>query len=134
MLASLRMLLMFKKKSIVRQLSRHVSFGVHDLLRTNAVNIHSNDDWASIFTILQVYGAGATSPYLVAAAAAAAAADSITTDVVGLTRSFGGAKQAQTQTGTPLLLQKSHDPSKSQINSLCPNCSPLVKLVRQKRF
>lgn len=63
-LASLRMLLMFKKKSIVKKLSRHVSFGLHDLLRTNAVNIHSNDDWSSIFTILQVYGAGATSPYL----------------------------------------------------------------------
>lgn len=65
-LASLRMLLMFKKKSIVKKLSRHVSFGIHDLLRTNAVNIHLNDDWSSIFTILQVYGAGANSPYLAA--------------------------------------------------------------------
>lgn len=65
-LTSLRMLLMFKKKSIVKKLSRHVSFGLHDLLRTNAVNIHSNDDWSTIFTILQVYGAGANSPYWVA--------------------------------------------------------------------
>lgn len=61
-LASLRMLLMIKKKSIIRKLSRQVAFGVHDLLRTNASNIHSNDDWSNIFTILQVYGAGANAP------------------------------------------------------------------------
>lgn len=64
-LASLRMLLMIKKKSIIRKLSRQVAFGVHDLLRTNASNIHSNDDWSNIFTILQVYGAGANAPTFV---------------------------------------------------------------------
>lgn len=56
------MLLVFKKKSIIRKLSRQVSYGIHDLLRTNAANIHSNDDWSNIFTILQVYGAGANAP------------------------------------------------------------------------
>jgi golgi-specific brefeldin A-resistance guanine nucleotide exchange factor 1 len=61
-LNSLRMLLLFKKKSIVRKLSQQVTFGLHDLLRTNAANIHSNDDWSNIFTILQVYGAGANPP------------------------------------------------------------------------
>jgi hypothetical protein len=61
-LNSLRMLLMFKKKSIVRKLSQQVTFGLHELLRTNAANIHSNDDWSNIFTILQVYGAGANPP------------------------------------------------------------------------
>jgi hypothetical protein len=61
-LASLRMLLMIKKKSIIRKLSRQVAFGIHDLLRNNASNIHSNDDWSNIFTILQVYGAGANAP------------------------------------------------------------------------
>jgi brefeldin A-resistance guanine nucleotide exchange factor 1 len=64
-LSSLRMLLLFKKKSIIRKLSRQVAFGIHDLLRTNAVNIHSNDDWSNIFTILQVYGAGASIPLVV---------------------------------------------------------------------
>lgn len=64
-LASLRMLLMFKKKSIIRKLSRQVSFGIHDLLRTNAANIHSTDDWANIFLMLQVYGAGANPPQFV---------------------------------------------------------------------
>jgi brefeldin A-resistance guanine nucleotide exchange factor 1 len=56
------MLLMIKKKSIIRKLSRQVAFGIHDLLRNNASNIHSNDDWSNIFTILQVYGAGANAP------------------------------------------------------------------------
>lgn len=67
-LTSLRMLLLFKKKSIIRKLSRQVSFGIHDLLRTNAVNIHSNDDWSNIFTILQVFGAGANPPFMTSAA------------------------------------------------------------------
>ena len=65
-LTSLRMLLMFKKKSVIRKLSRHVTFGIHDLLRTNAANIRSNEDWSNIFTILQVYGAGATAPLAMA--------------------------------------------------------------------
>lgn len=65
-LASLRMLLLFKKKSIIRRLSRQVAFGIHDLLRTNAANIKSSEDWSNIFAILQVYGAGATAPLLVA--------------------------------------------------------------------
>ncbi len=64
-LSSLRIILLFRKKHIYRKLCRQISFGVHDLLRTNAANIHSNDDWSTIFTILQVYGAGATSPFLV---------------------------------------------------------------------
>jgi brefeldin A-resistance guanine nucleotide exchange factor 1 len=63
-LSLMRMLLLFKKKSIYKKLSRQISFGIHDLLRTNAANINSNDDWSTIFTILQVYGAGATSPFL----------------------------------------------------------------------
>lgn len=63
-LSTLRIILLFKKKEIYRTLCRQISFGIHDLLRTNAANIHSNDDWSTIFTILQVYGAGATSPFL----------------------------------------------------------------------
>lgn len=106
-LASLRMLLMFKKKSIVRKLSRHVSFGVHDLLRTNAVNIHSNDDWSSIFTILQVYGAGATSPYLTASSQFTdeTTANLILSDVNLLSRSISLGKHS-------LSVAKSSDSSK----------------------
>ena len=59
------MLLLFKKKTIIRRLSRQVAYGVHDLLRTNAVNIHSNEDWSNIFTILQVYGAGGDTPIVI---------------------------------------------------------------------
>ncbi len=60
-LSSLQMLLLFKNKHMIRKLSRQVAFGIHDLLRTNAANIHSNDHWTNIFRILQIYGAGASS-------------------------------------------------------------------------
>lgn len=63
-LSSLKLLLIINKKDIIRKLSRQVSFGLHDLLRTNAANIQSDEDWTNIFAILQVYGAGATPPYL----------------------------------------------------------------------
>ncbi len=55
---------MFKKKTIIRRLARHVTYGMHDLLRTNAANIHTNEDWSNIFAILQVYGAGSNTPLL----------------------------------------------------------------------
>jgi len=58
------MLLIFKKKATIRRLSRQVTYGLHDLLRTNAANIHTTEDWANIFTILQVYGVGSNIPIL----------------------------------------------------------------------
>jgi golgi-specific brefeldin A-resistance guanine nucleotide exchange factor 1 len=58
-LASLRMLLLFKKKPFIKRLSRQVAFGLYDLLKTNAANIYSNEDWSNIFAILEVFGAGA---------------------------------------------------------------------------
>ena len=67
-LSSLRMLLIIKN-NIIRKISRRIAYGLHDLLRTNAANIHSCDDWLTLFSILQVIGAGAgaspiiTSPF-----------------------------------------------------------------------
>ncbi|GFR62155.1 Golgi-specific brefeldin A-resistance guanine nucleotide exchange factor 1 [Elysia marginata] len=60
-LTSLRILLMMKP-NVVHTISRQVSFGLHDLLRTNAANIHASHDWYTLFTLLEVAGAGANLP------------------------------------------------------------------------
>lgn len=39
-----------------------ISFGLHDLLRTNAANIHTSQAWYTLFTLLEVAGAGANLP------------------------------------------------------------------------
>ncbi|CAL1527993.1 unnamed protein product [Lymnaea stagnalis] len=60
-LTSLRILLMMKP-NVVHSLSRQISFGLQDLLRTNAANIHTSQDWYTLFTLLEVAGAGANLP------------------------------------------------------------------------
>lgn len=60
-LTSLRMLLMMKP-AVIHSLSRQLAYGLHDLLRTNAANIHCADDWYTLFTLLEVVGAGAMPP------------------------------------------------------------------------
>ncbi|XP_074647787.1 Golgi-specific brefeldin A-resistance guanine nucleotide exchange factor 1-like isoform X2 [Tubulanus polymorphus] len=62
-LTSLRMLLMIKG-GVVYSVCRQLSYGLHELLRTNAANIHSSDDWYTLFTLLEVAGAGASPPPL----------------------------------------------------------------------
>ena len=56
---SLRILLAIKPGSILH-VSKQVSYGLHELLKNNAANIHSRDDWSVIFTLLEVVGAGAS--------------------------------------------------------------------------
>eukprot|EP00090_Calanus_glacialis_P001547 TRINITY_DN11122_c0_g1_i1.p1 TRINITY_DN11122_c0_g1~~TRINITY_DN11122_c0_g1_i1.p1 ORF type:complete len:1921 (+),score=712.97 TRINITY_DN11122_c0_g1_i1:73-5835(+) len=56
---SLRILLAIKPGSILH-VSKQVSYGLHELLRNNAANIHSKEDWNVIFTLLEVVGAGAS--------------------------------------------------------------------------
>jgi len=56
---SLRILLAIKPASILH-ISKQVSYGLHELLRNNAANIHSKEDWNVIFTLLEVVGAGAS--------------------------------------------------------------------------
>jgi brefeldin A-resistance guanine nucleotide exchange factor 1 len=41
------------------KLHRQVAFGLHDLLKTNAANIHSGPDWTVLFSLLECFGAGA---------------------------------------------------------------------------
>ena len=62
-LASLRILLMMEPV-VIHTVSRQVAFGLHDLLKTNAANIHSSQDWYTLFTLLEVAGAGTNPPPL----------------------------------------------------------------------
>jgi brefeldin A-resistance guanine nucleotide exchange factor 1 len=55
---SLKSLVQLKTTNMF-QVSRHVSFGLHELLRNNAANIHEAEDWAIIFELIEIAGAGA---------------------------------------------------------------------------
>ncbi|OWF51783.1 Golgi-specific brefeldin A-resistance guanine nucleotide exchange factor 1 [Mizuhopecten yessoensis] len=60
-LTSLRILLMMKP-SVIHNVARQVSFALHELLRTNAANIRTAQDWFTLFMLLEVVGAGANPP------------------------------------------------------------------------
>ncbi|XP_075072738.1 Golgi-specific brefeldin A-resistance guanine nucleotide exchange factor 1 isoform X8 [Mixophyes fleayi] len=60
-LLSLRILLMMKP-SVLSRVSRQVAFGLHELLKTNAANIHSRNDWYTLFCLLECIGAGVKPP------------------------------------------------------------------------
>lgn len=60
-LASLRILLTMKPV-VIHSVCKQISFGLHDLLKTNAANIHSTQDWFTLFTLLEVAGAGINPP------------------------------------------------------------------------
>jgi len=59
---SLRILLAMKPGAIYH-VSKQISYGIHELLRNNAANIHSKQDWSVIFSLLEVVGAGASPEY-----------------------------------------------------------------------
>ncbi len=63
-LSSLRMLLLIKSQ-IIRKISKQVAYGLHELIRSNAANINTSDDWLTLFSILQVVGAGAAPPPII---------------------------------------------------------------------
>ncbi|KAK5617386.1 G-box binding factor [Crenichthys baileyi] len=56
-LLSLRLLLMMKPH-VLSRMSREVAYGLHELLKTNAANIHCTDDWYTLFSLLECIGAG----------------------------------------------------------------------------
>ncbi|XP_036402027.1 Golgi-specific brefeldin A-resistance guanine nucleotide exchange factor 1 isoform X1 [Megalops cyprinoides] len=60
-LHSLRLLLMMKPHVLCR-VSREVAYGLHELLKTNAANIHCSDDWFTLFSLLECIGAGVKPP------------------------------------------------------------------------
>ncbi|XP_031833133.2 sec7 domain-containing protein garz [Nomia melanderi] len=43
-------------------LARQIAYGLFELLKTGAANIHSTDDWKVVFSLLECAGAGALSP------------------------------------------------------------------------
>ena len=67
-LQSLKILLMMKP-NVIHSVCRQVAYGLHDLLKTNAANIHSAQDWYTLFTLLEVVGAGTDPPPLMHVAA-----------------------------------------------------------------
>nr|KAG5707576.1 hypothetical protein BaRGS_001124 [Batillaria attramentaria] len=60
-LGALKMLLVLPGP-VLHSLARQVTYGLHELLRTNAANIHTAHDWHTLFTLLEVAGAGANPP------------------------------------------------------------------------
>lgn len=60
-LQSLKMLLMLKP-NVIFGISRQISTGIYELLKTSAQNIHSETDWDIVFTLLECVGAGAIPP------------------------------------------------------------------------
>lgn len=60
-LLSLRLLLMMKPH-VLSRVSRQVAYGLHELLKTNAANIHCTDDWYTLFSLLECIGAGVKPP------------------------------------------------------------------------
>lgn len=60
-LQSLRMLLLLKSATLFR-ISRQISYGLYELLKTSAQNIHTGTDWSIVFTLLECVGAGAQPP------------------------------------------------------------------------
>ncbi|CAF3886360.1 unnamed protein product [Adineta steineri] len=57
-LNSLRILLLMKSH-VLHALSSEIAYGLHELLRTNAANIHKSDDWFILFSLIEVVGAAA---------------------------------------------------------------------------
>ncbi|XP_055026816.2 Golgi-specific brefeldin A-resistance guanine nucleotide exchange factor 1 isoform X7 [Misgurnus anguillicaudatus] len=60
-LLSLRLLLMMKPH-VLSRVCREVAFGLHELLKTNAANIHCTDDWYTLFSLLECIGTGVKPP------------------------------------------------------------------------
>ncbi|XP_032597071.1 Golgi-specific brefeldin A-resistance guanine nucleotide exchange factor 1 isoform X2 [Drosophila grimshawi] len=60
-LQSLKKLLALKPALLLR-ISKQVSIGIYELLKTSAQNIHSEQDWQIIFNLLECVGAGAVPP------------------------------------------------------------------------
>ncbi|KAJ8418284.1 hypothetical protein AAFF_G00139930 [Aldrovandia affinis] len=60
-LLSLRLLLTMKPH-VLSRVSREVAYGLHELLKTNAANIHCSDDWFTLFSLLECIGPGVKPP------------------------------------------------------------------------
>ncbi|CAG9864708.1 unnamed protein product [Phyllotreta striolata] len=61
-LQSLRMLLLLLKGGVLARISRQMAFGLYEMLKTSAQNIHTTADWTVVFALLECVGAGAKPP------------------------------------------------------------------------
>ena len=50
------------KPHVLRTLSSEIAYGLHELLRTDATNIHKSEDWFILFSLLEVAGAAVPPP------------------------------------------------------------------------
>lgn len=60
-LLTLRVLLLMKH-NVLQACGRQISYGLHELIRTNASSITSARDWVTVFTLLECVGAAASLP------------------------------------------------------------------------
>ena len=60
-LLTLRILLLMKQ-NVLQACGRQISFGLCELIQTNASSITSTRDWVTVFTLLECVGAAATPP------------------------------------------------------------------------
>lgn len=51
-------ILLFLKIDVSQVVGRQIAFGMYELLKMCAANIHTSDDWTLIFSILEYVGAG----------------------------------------------------------------------------
>lgn len=55
-------MLLVMKSHVINALSSEIAYGIYELLRTNAANIHKSEDWFILFSLLEVVGAAAKPP------------------------------------------------------------------------
>jgi brefeldin A-resistance guanine nucleotide exchange factor 1 len=62
MIKFLQLFLLLNKtvKFFFLQVARQVAFGMYEMLRNNAANIHETSDWEVVFAVIEIVGAGAS--------------------------------------------------------------------------
>lgn len=68
-LLTLRILLLMKH-NVLQACGRQISYGLHELIRTNASSITAARDWVTVFTLLECVGAAASLPTVTSSAVA----------------------------------------------------------------
>ncbi|XP_052865442.1 Golgi-specific brefeldin A-resistance guanine nucleotide exchange factor 1 [Anopheles cruzii] len=97
-LQSLRMLLALPP-AVILAISKPISIGMYELLKTSAQNIHTEADWVIVFTVLECVGAGAVPPEYVDPAPATGRSQGSTGTVSGA--KSDGALSSEEDSGLP---------------------------------
>jgi len=110
-LQSLKILLYLRPAAVI-QLSQQLSFGLHEILKTTAANIHSSEEWTIIFTVLEYIGAGKLPPTL-----ATSLPTSLTNTTSSLSTSIKTGTGKETSLSSTLQHSLSQDPIPQFSNS-----------------